>query len=147
MKQLKLKQVFLAAAVAAFPLTAAAELRPVTDAEMAAITGQDGLTIDASLDLRIDEVRLTDADGYGGSGTAGALILGGITFNDGADGAVEVSGMTIDSDGSRGLVIGLPEITGTITVESMGLGTETSIGSLAVSGLRMGGSTISIRGH
>jgi hypothetical protein len=133
--------------------------------EMAEVTGQVGITIDSSLDLTIGYLAWTDADGYGstlgtgGTGGAGCLRLDTITVNDGAGGALDMTGMTIDAGSNAAgvgyLVIKQPSIEGTVTVGNIYLGTgiadtydETmSLGSVTISGLTVGTSIVKISAH
>ena len=98
-----------------------AELSSVSDEALADVTGQDGLTIDMNVKVAIGAIDYTDSDG-GASATAGTLSISTLEINDGtaathaASGGLDLSGLTIDVDGTNGLEIPLPSITGRISL-------------------------------
>ncbi len=110
----------LAAAIAAAPFAAQAELTAMDDALLSDMTGQSGITIDLNLDVQIAEIRYTDEDGSGTDiDDGGFLTLSNIVVN-GDQGAANdqaiIKGVTIDVDGTDGIVIGLGQIGGQSTV-------------------------------
>lgn len=125
-----------------------AELSSISDEELGEVTGQSGITIDADVQVSVGAIDYVDADGDGSGGaTSGTLRLQTVAFDDGSGGAVSLNGITVDVDGS-GLKIGLPSITGTLSVGGLYLGnTTTSAGSLSVSNLNLSGTTVSISAH
>ena len=115
------------------------------------VEGNDsGLTISTTLNSRFDFVYFDDADVRAdildeSSDRSGTLSLEGVTFSgDAENGGIEVNNLTIDVVDDQ-LQIALPQITGTIAVDSVNIG-DTSIGSLAIRNLNLAGTTISISG-
>lgn len=138
--------------------TANAELSSVSDAALAEITGQAGLTIDMNLYLDIGAIDYTDTDGTAGS--AGTLSISTLEIDSGYSDAagtiaaphatalgLSLSGLTVDVDPTDGVVIGLPTIIGKIGIGGISMGTADSIGSVAITDLNMANTTIAIRGH
>lgn len=132
--------------------TANAELSSVSDAALAEITGQAGLTIDMDVKVSIGNVAYTDTDG-GSTAAPGTLNIGTLEINDGlgathaSSGALSLAGLTVDVDSVNGVQISLPPITGRISLGSIDMGTGTSIGSVSITNLNMAGTNINIRGH
>lgn len=153
----------LLVALMALPLAAMAgmltEKAPVSDNVLEGVTGQTGVTINASLEVTGGWVAWGDDDGdkLGTSGytTGGFFTLSGLTINNGGAGtAMDMDGLTIDvgNDGTNtALIIGLPQITGDIGFGSLRLGTAantgTSLGSLTIGDLTTNASTIEIYAH
>lgn len=108
-----LKKLALATAVAAAPF-AQAELTAMDDAFLESMTGQAGITLDINLDMEIAEIRYADEDGYGEDvNDGGFLTLSNIVVDgSNANGQAEIRGVTIDVDGTDGIVIGFGEIGG-----------------------------------
>jgi len=105
-----LKKLALATAVAAAPF-AQAEMTAMDDALLEEMTGQAGITIDVNLDMTIDAIKYVDQDGdQTGAGTQGAITLKTITMTDEVNGYARIAGITIDADGTDGLVMGLNQI-------------------------------------
>jgi len=109
-----LKKLALATAVAAAPF-AQAELTAIDDTLLEEMTGQAGITIDVDLDMTIDAIKYVDQDGdQDGSGVQGSITASSLSIgaDNGTDnwGAARIRGITIDADGTDGLVIGLNEI-------------------------------------
>ncbi|MBM7059390.1 hypothetical protein JQX08_01600 [Pseudomonas sp. UL073] len=149
------KQLALAAAVLAAPFMAQADLKAMDDSSLSAVTGQDGISISGNFSGSIGNVAYID-DGN-------ALNLSGISFNgfsitDSAPLTIDV----VESGGIKQLAIGLPSMTGTLTVAKINVGGTytaaagstpgalaggSSIGGLAVSDINMGGTTVKIWGH
>ena len=105
----------LAAAIAAAPFTQAMEA--MDDALLSEMTGQAGITIDVDLKMSIDAIKYVDSDGAA-SATQGALTMRGLTVGGdaGVNGDIaEIRGVTIDVDGTDGLVIGIGQIGGDST--------------------------------
>ena len=121
----------LAAAIAAAPFAAQAELTAMDDSLLSEMTGQAGVTLDLNLDVIIDEIRYADEDGatVGGlSNDGGYLTLSNLVIDgDNASGQAEIKGVTIDVDGTDGIVIGLGEI-GSATALSKDSGLNYDIG-------------------
>lgn len=108
----------LAAAIAAAPFAAQAELTAMDDSLLSEMTGQAGVTLDLNLDMSIAEIRYTDEDGSTDiAGNSGYLTLSNIVINgDQGNGTqAEITGVTIDVDGTEGIVIGLGQIGGEST--------------------------------
>ncbi len=127
--------------------------------EMAEITGQVGITIDSSIEVTTGYLAWGDSNGYDTTDTAGVLKLDGLTVNGGAPGtALDQTGLTIDA-GTTGstsyLVIGLPSISGKITIANVVLGTmatdaataTNSLGSITIGNLTIPKSTVKISAH
>jgi len=115
-----LKKLALATAVAAAPF-AQAELTAMDDSALSQMTGQAGITIDVDLQMSIDAIKYVDSDGNAdGSGQQGAITMKGVRMGsldntnnyafDATDATARIRGVTIDADGTDGLVIGLNEI-------------------------------------
>ncbi len=109
-----LKKLALVTAVAAAPF-AQAEMTAMDDALLGEMTGQAGITIDVDLAMTIDAIKYVDRDGnQDGSGVQGAITMKGLTIGsiqgDGSLEAARIRGLTIDADGTDGLVIGINEI-------------------------------------
>ena len=99
-------------------------------------------------------IAYTDADGGSTAPVAaGTLNIGTLEINDGAgadhasSGALILTGLTVDVDSVNGVEIGLPAITGRISIGSIDMGTGTSIGSVTLTNLNMAGTSVNIRGH
>ncbi|NVK38135.1 MAG: hypothetical protein HWE18_09440 [Gammaproteobacteria bacterium] len=127
-----LKKLALVTAVAAAPF-AQAEMTAMDDALLGEMTGQAGITIDVDLAMTIDAIKYVDRDGnQDGSGVQGAITMSKLAIGDiAADGtlsAATIRGITIDADGTDGLVIGLNQIGDTagngidITVDAVIIG-------------------------
>jgi hypothetical protein len=113
-----LKKLVLATAVAAAPF-AQAELTAMDDSFLEGMTGQAGITLDLNLDMSIDEIRYADEDGSGEDiNDGGYLTMSDIkVFGDQGNGTQAlIKGVTIDVDGTEGIVIGLGEIGGASNV-------------------------------
>lgn len=129
-----------------------AELSSVSDEALADVTGQDGLTIDMQVKVAIGDIDYTDVGGGAGA-TDGTLNINTLEINDGLgathalSGALDLTGLTVDVDGVNGVEIGLPAITGRISIGGISLGTATSIGSVTITDLNMAGTSVNIRGH
>lgn len=115
-----LKKLALVTAVAAAPF-AQAEMTAMDDALLGEMTGQAGITIDVDLQMTIDAIKYVDSDGNslssdGSAATQGAITMKSIqmgqidTATGALTGAAQIRGVTIDADGTDGLVIGLSQI-------------------------------------
>ena len=142
---MKLKTKLAASAVIlGLATTANAELSSVSDAALAEIDGQAGLTIDMNVKVSIGEIAYTDV---------GTLKIGTLEINDGlgldhaSSGALSLAGLTVDVDSTAGVQIGLPAITGRISIGSIDMGNGVSIGSVTLTDLNMAGTSVNIRGH
>ncbi|WP_271407802.1 DUF6160 family protein [Pseudomonas sp. Q1-7] len=144
------KQLALAAAVLAAPFMAQADLKAMDDSALSGVTGQDGISISGSFNGNIGSVVYTDTDTSGSTPVAGTLRMenlgfSGFDISDSDPLKIDV----IDGGANDKLQISLPAITGTLTVGAIRVGDESaaSIGSLAVNGMNLSGSTIKVWGH
>ena len=149
------KQLALAAAVLSASFMAQAELKSMDDASMSSVTGQAGISIAGDFSGTVGNVAYID-DGN-------KLNLSGITMSGFA--IADANPLTVDvinDGGVQKLQIGLPAMTGTVTVANINIGGNytaavgatpgslsggTSIGGLAISDINMGGSAIRVWGH
>ena len=110
----------LAAAIAAAPFAQAMEA--MDDALLSEMTGQAGITIDVDLNMSIDAIKYVAGDG--------AVTIKDIVV-DGSSGARTTAAMvhaiTIDTDGSKGLVIGLGKIG-----DTSGNGIDINVGAILI---------------
>lgn len=144
----KIKQLVLASAVLAAPFMAHADLKSMDDTALAGVTGQDGISIAGTFNASIGAVTYTDADTNGGSLVLQGIHLPSVTIADSAPMTVDVVTTTIGSTPTQQLAIGLPTVTGDVTVDAIKVGSSgASIGSLTVSNLNLAGSTVKIWGH
>jgi len=109
------KKLALVTAIAAAPF-AQAEMVAIDDALMGEMTGQAGITIELSTEVKIGSVIYTDTDGLdndAGSLNISGVRLGGATANTALDGIK----IDIDVDEDDGLVIhlGSPDMAGVLT--------------------------------
>lgn len=111
-------------------------------------TNGDGLTINTDLYLTLNEIRLIDP-GLGGFISLGETGAGnGIIVNDGSGGPAELTGMTVDVDGSSGLNVRAPSGPFSVEVTSAHIGdASTSIGSFQANNLNAGGSVFRVQPH
>ncbi|CAD5108778.1 DUF6160 family protein [Zestomonas carbonaria] len=149
------KQLALAAVLAA-PFMAQADLKALDDSSLASVTGQDGISISGEFDGSIGNIAYLD-DGN-------ALNLNGVDL-DGFN-ILDSDPVTVDvvenGSGVKQLAIGLPAMTGTLTVTAINVGGTytassggtagslsggTNIGGLAISDINMAGTTVKIWGH
>lgn len=142
-----LKKLALVTAVAAAPF-AQAEMTAMDDALLGEMTGQAGITIDVDLQMSIENIIYVDQDGT--AGNKGAITMAGIKMGNldaagnfvAGDETAQIRGITIDADGTQGLVIGLEQIGDTngngidIVVESVTIGD--GAGQLAVYNAKAG---------
>lgn len=140
---MKLKQLAFAAAVLAAPFMAQADMTAMDDSSLSGVTGQAGISISGNFSGSVGAVVYTDTDATAGSGE---LRLETITFN--GFNIDDASPLTVDVEDSK-LKIGLPAMTGTVSVGAIKVGgaSSASMGSLALSGLNMSGTTIKVWGH
>jgi hypothetical protein len=85
------------------------ELQSLSTNQLRSVDGQQGLNLQLSLDASADFLELTDPDGTTtgpGSGTAGALRLGGFNLSNG--GSSNFTTLTVDADGSDGIALEIP---------------------------------------
>ncbi|ACL03864.1 conserved hypothetical protein [Desulfatibacillum aliphaticivorans] len=153
------KLVILAAILMLVPGMALADMGLLNESSLNDVTGQVGITINQTLEATIGSVEWEDFGGDGGTtSNTGALELNDITIDNGASGPISLTGLTIDANTSAtnvsSLVIGLPAMTGTITVGNIYITDGTtagtaadSIGSLTITDLDMSGSTVTIMAH
>ncbi|MFP4476541.1 MAG: DUF6160 family protein [Desulfatibacillaceae bacterium] len=144
------------AALLALPMSAMAGMWSITENEMEDVTGQAGITIDMAVQVTSGYIAYGDADGdaTGTYDTEGFFTLSGMALNDGAGGAMDLSGLTIDvgtNAGTSALVIGLPSISGEVSFDDILLGATAdsgdSLGSLTLGDLGTSSSTITITAH
>lgn len=122
-----LKKLVLAAAVVA-PF-AQAEMTSIDDAMMSEMTGQAGVTIDVNLAMTIGEIQYVDTDGQADNFQSNAALVGfraddkgsvslkniqvgELSSTGGVLAATSITGITIDADATRGLVINFGQIGG-----------------------------------
>jgi len=140
-----LKKLALATAVAAAPF-AQAELTAMDDSLLADMTGQAGITMDINLQMDINAIKYVDSDGVTSKGaiTVRGVHMGNVDDLDAAivanrstgssifadtDQAI-LRGITIDADGTDGLVIGLNQIGGFDTVAGTNHGIDIVVDSV-----------------
>ncbi len=128
------------------------------------VTGQVGITIDQTLNADIGSISWTDSDGEtansSGYSATGALIINGITVNNGgATTAITMTGLTIDvgthATSGTALIIGMPDIEGDINIANICLDTAAgtaatatnSLGAVSISTIKLTGSTMTIKAH
>ncbi|UVE19375.1 DUF6160 family protein [Pseudomonas sp. LS44] len=159
------KQLALAAAILAAPFMAQADLKAMDDSSLSAVTGQDGISISGNFSGSIGNVAYIDE--------GSALNLSGIAFNgfsisDSSPLTVDVVTTSITPAGggtavaTKQLAIGLPSMTGTLTVAKINVGGAytaasgatpgalsggSNIGGLAISDINMGGTIVKVWGH
>ncbi|WP_070332964.1 DUF6160 family protein [Pseudomonas aeruginosa] len=143
------KHLFLATAVLAAPLLAHADLKAMDDGALSDVTGQAGISISGTFQGSVGAVTYTDTDTNGGSLRLENISLPALTFDDTKPLTIDVVTTDIGGKSTQQLAIGLPAITGDVTVGAIKVGdtSAASIGSLTVSGLNMAGSTIKVWGH
>ena len=141
------KQLALAAAVLAVPFMAQAGMTSMDDSALSSVTGQDGISIAGNFSGSIGKVTYTDGDALGGSLNIENITLAGFIITDASPLTVDVVTTTIGSTPTQQLAIGLPAMTGTVSVGAIRMGTGASIGALAISDINMAGSTVRIWGH
>ncbi|WGW63325.1 DUF6160 family protein [Pseudomonas aeruginosa] len=144
------KHLFLATAVLAAPLLAHADLKAMDDGALSDVTGQASISISGTFQGSVGAVTYTDTDTNGGScGFDQNIDLPALTIDDTKPLTIDVVTTDIGGKSTQQLAIGLPAITGDVTVGAIKVGdtSAASIGSLTVSGLNMAGSTIKVWGH
>lgn len=139
---MKIKQLAFAAALLAAPFMAQADMTAMDDAAMSGVTGQAGISISGNFSGSVGAMVYTDTD----SATGGELRMETITFT--GFSILDTAPMTVDVEDNK-LQIGLPSMTGEVKVGAIKVGgaSSASIGSLALSDLNMGGTTIKVWGH
>jgi hypothetical protein len=141
------KQLVLAAAVMAVPFMAQAGMTSMDDSALSSVTGQDGISIAGSFNGTIGKVSYIDGDTGGGTLNLNTITLSGFSIADTNPLTIDVMTADIGGTATQQLVIGLPAMTGTVTVGSINLGTGASIGGLAIQDINMAGSTVRVWGH
>ena len=143
---MKFKQLAFAAAVLAAPFMAQADMTAMDDSALSSVTGQDGISISGNFAGSVGAVVYTDGDASGGSLRMETISFTGFTILDSAPLTVDV---VTNAGGTQQLAIGLPAMTGTVSVGAIKVGSTTaaSIGSLAISDINMAGTTIKVWGH
>ncbi len=143
---MKLKQLAFAAAVLAAPFMAQADMTAMDDTSLASVTGQDGISISGNFAGSVGAVVYTDGDASGGSLRMENISFTGFTILDSAPLTVDV---VTNAGGTQQLAIGLPAMTGTVSVGAIKVGGQTaaSIGALAISDINMAGTTVKVWGH
>lgn len=143
------KQLALAAAVLSASFMAQAELKSMDDASMSSVTGQAGISIAGNFSGSVGNVAYVDD---GNKLNLSGITMAGFAIADANPLTIDV----IDDAGTQKLQIGLPTMTGTVTVANINIGGNytggaltggTSIGGLAISDINMGGSAIRVWGH
>ncbi|MCY1276203.1 hypothetical protein D9M68_258820 [compost metagenome] len=153
------KQLALAAAILAAPFMAQADLKAMDDSSLASVTGQDGISISGSFNGSIGNIAYTDD---GNALNLSGVAFDGFTIEDNSPLTVDVVTTNITPVGggaavaTKQLAIGLPAMTGTLTVAKINVGGAydagaltggSNIGGLAISDINMGGSTVKVWGH
>jgi len=143
---MKFKQLAFAAAVLAAPFMAQADMTAMDDSALSGVTGQDGISISGNFAGSVGAVVYTDGDAGGGSLRMETISFTGFTILDSAPLTVDV---VTNAGGTQQLAIGLPAMTGTVSVGAIKVGgpTAASIGALAISDINMAGTTIKVWGH
>jgi hypothetical protein len=143
---MKLKQLAFAAAVLAAPFMAQADMTAMDDSALSGVTGQDGISISGNFSGTVGAVVYTDGDAAGGSLRMETISFTGFTILDSAPLTVDV---VTNAGGTQQLAIGLPAMTGTVSVGAIKVGDTSakSIGALAISDINMSGTTIKVWGH
>lgn len=139
-----LKQLALATAVLAVPFMAQAELKAMDDSSLSSVTGQAGISISGSFNGSIGKISYIDD---GNSLNLETVAFTGFNISDTAPVMVDVVSTDIGGTATQQLQISLPAITGELSVGAIRLGTGASIGSLAVNGMNMAGTTVKVWGH
>ena len=143
---MKFKQLAFAAAVLAAPFMAQADMTAMDDTSLASVTGQDGISISGNFAGSVGAVVYTDGDAAGGSLRMENISFTGFTILDSAPLTVDV---VTNAGGTQQLAIGLPAMTGTVSVGAIKVGSTSadSIGALAISDINMAGTTVKVWGH
>lgn len=141
------KQLVLAAAVMAVPFMAQAGMTSMDDSALSSVTGQDGISIAGSFSGSIGKLSYIDGDVAGGSLNLNNITFTGFNIADTNPLTIDVMTTTIATVSTQQLVIGLPAMTGTVTVGSIKMGTGASIGGLAIQDINLSGSSVRIWGH
>ena len=143
---MKFKQLAFAAAVLAAPFMAQADMTAMDDSALSSVTGQDGISISGNFAGSVGAVVYTDGDAAGGSLRMEIISFTGFTILDSAPLTVDV---VTNAGGTQQLAIGLPAMTGTVSVGAIKVGgpTAASIGALAISDINMAGTTVKVWGH
>ena len=173
---MKLIKTAVAAALATLALSASA-MTPIQDSELSTVSGQDGVSIAASLNINMDSFVYTDTDvGTGGSVSFNKIHVGGLiaasidiinhTVFDatlasvGVDLNKNAAGVSLGGafyNGTTDVVqIAIPTVTtptgismsvGSITMGGNAAGATPSYGSFAMNNLDMRGTTVWIWAH
>jgi hypothetical protein len=153
------KQLVLAAAVLAVPFMAQAGMTSMDDSALSSVTGQSGISIAGNFAGSVGNVAYKD-DGQSLNLTA--ITFTGFSIADNAPLTVDVITTTIGATATQQLAIGLPAMTGTVSVGSINVGGAytpaagatpgafaggTSIGGLSISDINMAGTQIRVWGH
>ncbi len=149
-----LKKLALATALVTAPFMAQAELQSMDDASLSSVTGQAGISISGTFNTSIGSVVYTDT-GCGATAADGCSIrmegitTAGLTITDTAPITVDVAETSIGGTATSQIVIGLPNMTGSLGVNAIKVGgtTAASIGGLAVNDINMAGTQIKVWGH
>ncbi|WP_017938444.1 DUF6160 family protein [Zestomonas thermotolerans] len=150
------KQLALAAVLAA-PFMAQADLKSMDDSALAAVTGQDGISISGDFSGSIGNIAYLDRDGS----TVGRLnlsniVMDGFKITDDSPLTVDVVTTSIGGDDTQQLAIGLPSMTGKVTIGAINVGGAyasgaltggSTLGGLEIADIDMGGTTVKIWGH
>ena len=110
-----------------------------------------GITMNLETNVRIDDLKLVDSADENNPGTGTAAVgLSGITLNSdytsNSPTVFKATGLTIDVDATKGLVIGLPSIEGDIALEKIHAGGESGAG-IAFRDIDIGGGKLYVRAH
>ncbi len=134
------------------PLPELHALESMNEDEMSEVGAAEGLIMDIVLNLEIDEMIYRDGDGAGS--TAGVIQIGnsspGFELTDGAGGAANLNGVTVDSDGSGlstgagAIVLGGPSSTFTMASDEVILGGGASAFEFDVNGIDVSNTNVKV---
>lgn len=126
-----LKKATLAAAIAAAPFAAQAELKAMDDALMSATTGQAGVTIEMDAKVAIGSVIYQDENtGTGGTTAIGTVAIEGITLQE-TDGTAVTIKQEIDVTAGGDLSVKISDIDNLrVQVDGIKIGNSTAANAL-----------------
>ncbi len=144
-----LKKLALATALVTAPFMAQAELQSMDDASLSSVTGQAGISISGNFNGTVGAVVYTDTDCTNCSIRMENVQLTGLNVTDANPITVDVVEATIGGNTVNQIAIGLPSMTGGMTVGAIKVGSTSaaSIGSVGIEGINFAGSTVKVWGH